>query len=235
MFDSTLDFLAICSDSTALQTLRTIIHKYGHLHCIPEVDLANDYIGRRRIDGIIIDTTLDRSLNLMHTIRTGKSNKQSVIYACVGLRGEGGSAIAAGANLVLYKPLVHERILKVFEVTVPMMEEERKRYFRYHVAAPVSLTCGKEQYKAMISNLSETGMAIRSTDPLMPGTSVDFAFDLPNGPRVKGRGEIVWSNSAGSVGIMFHFLAESAHRELPAWLTKNEPRQSRLEPGKARL
>jgi len=227
MFDLTLDFLAVSADNVSLQTLRTVIHKFGHLHCVPEVDMATDYISRRRIDGIIIDTALDRSLPLVHDIRGGKSNKQCVIYACVGIRGEGGSAIAAGANLVLYKPFVHDRILKVFEVTVPMMQEERKRYFRYHVAAPVSLTCGKEQYKAMISNLSETGMAIRSMDPLVPGASVDFSFDLPDGPRIKGRGEIVWSNVAGSVGIMFHFLAESAHRDLPQWLEKNEPRKPR--------
>jgi len=72
----------------------------------------------------------------------------------------------------------------------------------------------------MLSNLSESGMAVQfqDNDNLAPGATVDFVFGLPDGPVVKGKGDIIWSNSGGGIGIQFRFLADAGHRELPQWL-----------------
>ncbi len=223
MREITLEFLAVSDDQETVKVVTNLVRQsHGQLHCTPNASLASEYIGRRKIDGIILDTAVDRSFGLLQAIRTGKSNKHAVIFVCVEMRAEAGSAISAGANFVLYKPLTEQTLRPVFNVAMPMMEVERRRYFRHGVSTLVKLSSGGAEYSAILSNLSETGMAIRSGDMLMPGTPVDFSFELPNGPKVKGRGEIVWTNSGGNLGILFHFLADAAHRELPTWLAKKD-------------
>ncbi len=224
-----LEFLAVCSDYPVLKTVTSAIQKLGgHLHCVPSIATATDYIDRRKMDGIVIDTALDGALNLVQFIRDGRSNRQSCIFACVDQRKDASTVITAGANFVFYKPLVEETLLQILQAAAPMMEAERRRYFRYEIAALVSLSVRGKEHKAVLSNLSETGMAIRSLDTFPANAAVDFSFELPRGPLVKGRGQIMWSNKAGNAGIKFHFLSEAGHNELPQWLATlgERPRKS---------
>ena len=223
MREMTLEFLAVSDDLDAVKVLTSLVNKFrGHVHATPSTTMATEYVARRKIDGIIIDTSMQRALELLRAIRNGKSNKHAVIFACVTARTDAGPAISAGANFVLYKPLTEETLQPIFNVATPMMEVERRRYFRHAVTALVRLTAAGAEYNAILSNMSETGMALRSGDSLIPGTPVDFSFDLPNGPKVRGRGEIVWTNASGNVGVLFHFLGDPAHRELPNWLAKKD-------------
>jgi len=219
MRDIALEFLAVSTDQDAIKVLTSFLQRSRwQLHCTTNTLLATEYIGRRKLDGVIIDTAVEHGLELVKAIRNGKSNKNTIIFACLRLRSEAGAAIAAGANFIIYKPLVESRLTPIFDVAKPMMEAERRRYFRYNLVAPVQLACGEKKHGAIVCNLSETGMAVRTVEMLPPGTAVEFSFDLPNGPRVKGRGEVIWINSSGVLGIIFHFLAEASHRDLPEWL-----------------
>ena len=218
-----LEFLAICSEYAALKTIKSAIQRLGgNLHCAPTLSAAAEFIERRKIDGIILDLALENSLDIVQSVRSGNSNRVAVVFACVEERQQAAAAISSGANFVFYKPLVEETLLQILQAGAPMMTIERRRYFRYPVSTPVHLSCNGIQHKAMISNLSESGMAVRTQDNFTPGATVEFSFGLPDGPAVKGKGEVIWTNTGGSVGIQFRFLADTAHRELPLWLSSQE-------------
>jgi len=221
MTETALEFLVITSDYALLLSMTSAIQGLGgRLHTVSSVQAAFEPVERRKIDGIVLDMALERSLELVKMIRTGRSNRHAVIFACASERAEAGAIVTAGANFVFYKPLATETLHQIFSAALPTMISERKRYFRYKIIVPVNLSCSGTPHRAVISNLSETGMAIRSTQDFAPGTPVDFSFELPLGPLIKGRGEIVWSNTAGSIGVKFHFLSDTGHRELPQWLER---------------
>ena len=219
MPESPLEFLAVCNNYVVMKNVTNVVHKFGgHLHCVPSVITATEHLERRKMDGVIIDMALEGSMQLLKFIRDGRSNRQSAIFVCVDHRKDTSAVLAAGANFVFYKPLVDATMLQILQAAAPMMEAERRRYFRYEVAALVSLSLAGTEHKVVLSNLSETGMAVRSLQAFAPNTSVDFAFELPRGPVIKGHGEIMWSNKAGHAGIKFSFLSEAGNRELPEWL-----------------
>ena len=69
-----LVFLAVCNDYPVLKTVTSAIQRLGgHLHCVPSISTASDYIERRKMDGIVIDTALDGALNLVQFIRDGRN------------------------------------------------------------------------------------------------------------------------------------------------------------------
>ena len=221
MSELPLEFLTVCADYAVLKNLTNVIHKLGgHLQCVSSVIAATEHLERRKVDGVVVDAALDGAFQLIQFIRDGSSNRQSVVFICVNQRKDRSSPLIAGANVVFCKPLVETTILPFLQAVAPMMEAERRRYFGFEVAALVSLSLSGTEHKAVLSNLSETGMAIRSRQVFLPNTSVDFAFELPRGPQIKGHGEVTWSNKAGGVGIRFRFLSEAGHRQLPQWLDR---------------
>src|SRR5579883_1802047 len=79
-----LEFLAVCNDYTVLKTVTTAVQKLGgQLHCVPSIAAGNDYIERRKMDGIVIDAALSGVLELVKSIREGRSNRQSCVFVCV--------------------------------------------------------------------------------------------------------------------------------------------------------
>jgi len=228
MPESPLEFLAVCNNYVVMKNVTNVVHTFGgHLHCVPSVIAATEHLERRKMDGVILDMVLDGALELIKFIRDGRSNRQSAIFVCVEHRKDTSAVLAAGANFIFYKPLIDATMLQILQAAAPMMEAERRRYFRHEVAALVSLSLAGTEHKAVLSNLSETGMAVRSLQAFPPNAAVDFAFELPSGPVIKGHGEIMWSNKAGSAGIKFNFLSDRGSRELPEWLEAASSRSTK--------
>jgi hypothetical protein len=109
-----------------------------------------------------------------------------------------------------------------------MMEAWRKRYLRHPADGEVHLRWGGGTSLARISNLSETGMAIRNrsqlvdNDRFVPGASVNFSFTLPDAPILRCKGEVVWCDPEGMAGIQFVFLPPKGQLELTKWLGKRQ-------------
>ena len=64
-----------------------------------------------------------------------------------------------------------------------LMMSEQRRYFRHPVNLHVLLKDEDSQQHAMITDLSDGGMAVRTARPLKYSSLVEFAFDLSFGDR----------------------------------------------------
>jgi hypothetical protein len=101
------------------------------------------------------------------------------------------------------------------------MEAERKRYLRHQLMVPVVIKRRDNEQKAITANISRGGMAVRCNDTYEPGSSIQFAFDLPVG-EVTGRGEVAWSSHEGFMGIKFFLLGDHEKKSLSSWLDQRE-------------
>ena len=216
---NSLELLAVSDDYSSLKVLVRACQELGsHSDSTPSLTTASHFVRHRKIDGIIIDTTMRGALEFVHNIRKSSSNRSSVIFACV--EGANGKdlAFSSGANFVVEKPLTLESVVRLLTTAAPTLLEERKRYFRHKLVIPVSISYDGVEHRALTSNMSETGMAIRSFRVFEPGTPVSFSFDLPSGPTVKGTGEIMWVDPEGRAGIRFENVDSAGNPRLPEWL-----------------
>jgi DNA-binding NarL/FixJ family response regulator len=218
---SELEVLVVSNDHQVVKAVADAIHTlHGRLSCAPSVTTARDYIGWHKVGGIVIDINLPGALELIGRMRDGSSNRFSVVFACVGSPAESHVAIRAGANFVLHRPLLPEKIAHIFAAAADMMVAERRRYFRYPLMVPVELKMKERQVESTMSNLSEGGMAIWSLYYHAPGSSIQFAFEIPFGGLIRGDGEVAWTNADGLAGIKFNELAVEASDHLSAWVAR---------------
>jgi CheY-like chemotaxis protein len=216
-----LDFLVVCDDYPALRAItKAVSESSGKVSCAPSPASAQEYIARRKLDGIIVDLRVAGALELIEAVRKGSSNKFSVVFACVTASSEATLALSAGANFVVHHPFTAEKIGQLFRSAASLMAAEKRRYFRYPLVAPVNLKIDAKDSRATMSNLSEGGMSLWSLELQQLGATVGFSFELPFGGQIQGRGEVTWVNTEGLVGIKFHYLADGAYQHLKNWLDR---------------
>jgi ActR/RegA family two-component response regulator len=218
-----LEFLVVCNDHQVVKAVAAAIHTvHGRLNCASSVTTARDFVGWRKVDGIVIDMNLPGALELIGRMRGGSPNRFSVVFACVASSVESQVAIRAGANFILHRPLLPDKIGHVFTVAADMMVAEKRRYSRYPLMVPVELKMKARRVESTMSNLSEGGMAIWSLYYHTPGSSIQFAFEIPFGGLIRGEGKVAWTNADGLAGIKFNVLTDEAWNHLSGWIARRE-------------
>lgn len=222
---SGLEFLVVGSDNSVFKAVAAAVRKVnGRLNCAPAVNTANDYLSRRKVDGIVLDMETPGALELLRTIRSSGSNRGSVIFACMGRGPESQGAIRAGANFALHRPLMADKVANIFNVATGMMAAEKRRYYRHPVMVPVVLKANGKELEGTMCNISEGGMAIWSLNYHAKGSKLDFAFELPSAGKIKGSGEITWNGPDGLAGIRFNILPNEVYSQLSTWVGRRYPK-----------
>ena len=218
-----LEFALVSSDYAAVTAISRGVKKYGaKSNLSPGADSARDSLRRRKVDGVFVDMEAPGALALIMDIRKGTSNSKSVIFACVQSSKESTVTLSAGANFLLLKPLTAESVTLHITIAKEMMEREHRRYFRHPMNLPVLLKDADGDQRAKMANLSEGGIAVRTTRALKHSSMIDFEFELPFGETLSGRGQVAWTNKEGMSGILVHSFHGKGREQLEAWLTARE-------------
>jgi CheY-like chemotaxis protein len=218
-----LEFVLVSSDYVTMNAVSGGVKKYGaKFSLVPTAETGRDCLNRRKIDGVFVDLGVPGALRLIEAIRKGTANNKAVIFACVTDATEYTQALNAGANFLLRKPLQEDSVATHLTIAKELLERERRRYFRHPVNLPVLLNDGEAQQHARISNLSEGGMAVRTAKPLRHSTIVDFAFELSLGASISGKGQVAWTNTEGTAGIILQTFHGKGREHLEAWVAVQE-------------
>src|SRR5215467_7867025 len=125
-----LEFMVVGHDNVIFKTVAAAIRQVnGRLNCAPSTAAAREYVTRRKVDGIVLDMNLPGALELISRLRADSANRFSVVFACMGDAPETQYAIRAGANFVLHRPLVPEKVARIFTLATTIMVAEKRRYF----------------------------------------------------------------------------------------------------------
>jgi hypothetical protein len=65
-------------------------------------------------------------------------------------------------------------------------------------------------------------MAVRAVRGLKQWTVIEFALELALGVDISGKGQVAWTSSEGSAGILFQTLHGMGRGYLGAWLSGRE-------------
>ena len=224
-----LTSLLLTRDVTLLEVIRAGFGATNiDLEMRSDAASAIELSARRHIDGFVIDCDdVPQASDLLYQIRNSRSNKLSVILAVVNATTSVTTAIEAGADFVLGKPVQDKRLRSFLDIALPRMEREHRRYFRHKVDLPVELLCQTgEILTGKIMNLSEGGLALTRFGPASVEGVVTVRFGLPsvNPQTFQAKAEILW-NDAFAVGLRFLQVDPGCLLFFNAWLDSLEAQE----------
>ena len=219
-----LQSLLVTQEHELLEMVRPALESSG-LEVEVRADAASacEICERRHLDGFLIDCDdVPGGGQLLATVRGSGSNRMSTIFAVVNGKTSITQAMEEGANFVLGKPLARERFQAYLQMARVSMEREHRRYFRFAVNLPVRVYAGDETWaEGRMVNISEGGLALRlALGSALQGTvRLEFALPSLEPFTVQAKGEVVWGDTGGLLGIRFLYMGEDSQQRLQDWLT----------------
>lgn len=230
-----LTSLLLCRDPESLRVLRRVLEDVGvSLEVFTGPDPAVEALAKKKYDAILIDCDdMHGATDVLKLVRTSPSNKSAIVFAIVNRITKAGDAFAMGANFVLDKPLIMDRVTRSLKAAQGLIMRERRRYFRQHIKlrADVMLP-GGEHVQAWVSNLSTGGISMLLPKSAPATGSVRVRFSLPEGKQlIDAQGEIAWTEPEGGLmGVRFQQVPAAAQKELDQWLSANLDKQPAAVP-----
>jgi len=182
------------------------------------IEDGRDYVGRRKVEGIIVDLDVPGARDLILFVRESTLNRSAVVFACLPAGQNSPVAFVTGATFFLPHSLTPEVVAARASALRDIMLRERRRFFRYTVSLPVYISSSGSEQRAVMTSLSEGGMAVHTVKPVKYPAVIELAFDLPSGERIAGRGSVAWANNEGMVGVQFQGLRDHGTEILQKWL-----------------
>lgn len=188
-----------------------------------EVSDALDRLSHRKFEALVVDFSLaDQASACLQQIRSSALNRTAIAFAVTSSSDETARALKQGFSFVFERPLTADSVSHTLRVAYGLIVRERRRYFRFPVCVPAVLSRKAEsEVYARTLNISECGVALSTSVPLVPGSEGTVQFTLPDPSlRISADAKICWNNEDGEAGLSFLFLPFDQASELQAWLAR---------------
>jgi CheY-like chemotaxis protein len=234
-----LNALLMCREHESLQMLVGALEQLAidEEVCVSETE-AMELLALGHYSALVVDFDLPGAAQLAHMARLAPAQRRPVVFAMINALTDVASTFQAGANFVLYKPLVRDQLLRSLRAGRAFMRPDRRQSARQKTQALVYLRFGDVcPVPALVLEVSPDGLSVQASEPL-PAAELPLRFILPGTTyMIEGSGEVTWADDSGRAGILFSKLSPAARRQLKAWLSKRDKRKSRsqgLAPARAR-
>ncbi|MGA8153233.1 MAG: PilZ domain-containing protein [Terriglobales bacterium] len=233
-----LTSLLVCADAGTVQVLSRVLEDLGiTVESCSDSDRARPRIKEQSFNAVIVDYVDETAAELVTYARETSSNQSMVIVVMV----NGGDAVtdifSKGANFALYKPISQERAAHSIRAARGLIRQERRIQPRVPVQSRASIAYpGKEDARATLVDLNDSGLGVRAEDRLPPSCKVYFQFSLPqNDSVVRLAGEVMWQDASGRVGIRFAQIPQGSRKVLQSWVQANSFPETGVESETPRL
>lgn len=224
-----LNALLMSREQESIRVLVSALEELGidEELCVSEPQ-AMELLALGHYSGLVVDFDLPGAAQVVKMARLSPSQRRPVVFAMIDALTDIGSTYQAGANFVLYKPLLWEQVKRSLRAGRAFMVPDRRRSTRQKTESLVYLRFGDVlPVPAIVLDLSEDGLSVQASEPL-PAADLPLRFILPGTSHlIEGNGEVIWADDMGRAGIMFSSLAPNARRQLKAWLGKRSQEKGR--------
>lgn len=185
---------------------------------------AATQLQQTKFDAAFLDVRMPSpdGIELTRQIRASRLNKKTLV---VMITGDGEKqlltrAFQVGADFVLFKPVDRQVLLRLLRVTRGPMERERRRFTRVNVSCKVSLESGTDQVNGMTTDLSVSGMLVRTSRLFAVDSLLQVNLELdPRKPVMRGTARVVRHVGEGAMGLQFENLGSAENERLQEFLT----------------
>ena len=187
-----------------------------------EPQQALDRLSKSKVDALIVDCDLNGSSQLLRELQSAERPAKAVPLVLMGSTGCSRSLDETGALFAFEKPISVEQAVRTLSAARNVIFDGRLRYHRTVLEVPVLVRSkGRKAKGAVLVNLSQGGMQIRTDCSVNSAHPLQISFDLPGGRlSLKAQAEIVWQDQCGNVGVRFKKVAQPQQRMLRLWLAQ---------------
>ncbi len=214
--------LLLVRDPEALRIFRKALESGGiSPHIVSAAGDAAVSLSSHKYDAVVIDCDdLPEGREILRTLRSGRANKNAIVFALTNGATTVKAAYELGANFVLEKPLSLDRLQRSVRAAQGLIMRERRRYFRHPLDCPGTITAADgRQLAVRVLNLSEGGMALVVLDAVPLSGNIKFKFHLLDvRTPIEGRGEVAWVLNSKEVGIKFLSFSMQSKSSFDDWL-----------------
>lgn len=224
--------LLVSTDASAAAVLTPVLGGYGlGLECCP-YEAAAHRLSEQKFDALLVDfDEYSRATALLE--KAGDiSSRGTVTIALLSDRTRLRQILGAGANFVLYKPILMEQAQAGLRAATALIRRERRRSVRVPVQVGVRLQVKDgAALDGILLDLSQDGLEVLSSKPLHPSAPLAVEFLLPEArPQLKMQGEVAWAIPNGQSGVRFTGLSAEQCTALKAWVAARARRLPPDEP-----
>ncbi len=216
-----LSALVLSKEETVIRVISRVFKDLGvEVEQFVDQKLALRKVSAKKFDAIVADDEIDCAIQLLESARDLPLCRKSVRILLAGGAAATGSSFQGATQIVLYKPLSAERVRHGLRAVRNLMAQERRSFKRVRVEMQARLSFGKVTNRQVaIEDLSDSGAAIHSDNPLPASAQLTFECTLPDfNETIKAKGEIVWQDPHGGVGIRFLDMPAHSRKRLVEWL-----------------
>lgn len=170
-------------------------------------------MAKSKIDALILDSEVEGGAELVDTL---KRDLQAVPLLILGNAKHFPVQPTEGT---ITKPISVEQAVHTLAAARSSILDGRLRYHRHPLDGSVSLHHGHERSMAELQNLSQGGVAVRTTSAMGLPERVQIDFTLPRDLRIKVQGELVWKQ-LDAAGFRFVEMTPGKRRDLELWLAQ---------------
>jgi len=209
----------LCQDAASLQTLKTILAQMeiDPVACHSQQETMEQILSKQ-CAALVVDFDSPGAAEIAKLASLLEPSQRPAVMAMAGAWPGSGQAFQSGANRILYKPLDPLQVRDAFEIAGKAARRDARNAPRYGITSVVWLELATGTLPAVAINLSEHGMAIRTTEHLRLQSNVSFRCTLPGSEQLHGYADVIWSDAAGCAGMFFSRLSLSAQKHLKDWL-----------------
>lgn len=219
---ASLDLLIVSDDYSTLKMFVSAWRETGsRIDSTASIACARDLVQSRRMHGIVVDIRLQGACDFIRQARKNGGKEGPVIIACAANLEEEQAGLAAGANFIVHKPVSTGKVFDLLTLGASPQAPQRRLSVRRRLIVPVTIFRNGLQCRALSSDLSESGMAIRSARISETDASLDFFLEI-NSIAVAGRGRVMWSGEGGYSGIKFDSVRCSNRLPFSEWLERQD-------------
>ncbi|MGA8432835.1 MAG: PilZ domain-containing protein [Candidatus Sulfotelmatobacter sp.] len=177
-----------------------------------------DQILSKQCAALVVDFDSPGAAEIAKLASLLEPSQRPAVMAMAGAWPGSGQAFQSGANRILYKPLDPLQVKDAFEIAGKATRRDARNAPRYRITSVVWLDLETGTLPAVAVNISEHGMAIRTTERLRIQGNVSFRCTLPGSEQLHGYADVIWSDDVGCAGMFFSRLSLSARKHLKDWL-----------------
>lgn len=216
--------LIVSRDSIASRQIGDIFREHAlDVEFSVDASAAVERLNRRKFEAVVVESSIaSEAAACLRSVRSAPSNRTVVTFALTSGKDNTARALRDGFGFALERPLTPDSIRHTLRAAYGLIVRERRRYFRYSVNVPVTFSRrGIPEVFGRTVNISECGIALRTSTPLPPGTEGTAHFTLPGLPReIRAECRVRWSHEDGEAGFSFLFLPFNIASELQSWLAQ---------------
>jgi hypothetical protein len=230
--------LFLSREALTLDTMDKVFDDFGiDADLCLSAPTAKRLLQERPFDLLVLDFETEGAMEVLDYHGSRAQNQPSAVIAIT----RGASALQESQSKRVFfevqKPFTEDLMGKTLKAAYSLVVKKKRDAFRHQVVihASASLTDNRGEKRILpgtvITDISESGMRIKTTDSLPLGATISLSFKLPETQsRMHTTCNVVWSDAVGQGGVRFQFIPPLEQRDLQRWMDARCPWDVELLP-----